>query len=69
VPCWHPIKIHGALVEVLSWRTAEILCKYIITPDFDEEVIAQILATEDELVAQGGIEPPTQGFSVLCSTD
>ena len=22
-----------------------------------------------ELVAKGGIEPPTQGFSVLCSTD
>jgi hypothetical protein len=21
------------------------------------------------LVAKGGIEPPTQGFSVLCSTD
>jgi hypothetical protein len=21
------------------------------------------------LVARGGIEPPTQGFSVLCSTD
>ena len=21
------------------------------------------------MVAQGGIEPPTQGFSVLCSTD
>jgi hypothetical protein len=23
----------------------------------------------DLLVAKGGIEPPTQGFSVLCSTD
>jgi hypothetical protein len=22
-----------------------------------------------ELVAWGGIEPPTQGFSILCSTD
>jgi len=22
-----------------------------------------------EVVAKGGIEPPTQGFSVLCSTD
>ena len=21
------------------------------------------------LVARGGIEPPTQGFSILCSTD
>ena len=23
----------------------------------------------DEMVAGGGIEPPTQGFSVLCSTN
>jgi hypothetical protein len=26
-------------------------------------------ATPPEKVAQDGIEPPTQGFSVLCSTD
>ena len=30
---------------------------------------ALILLTGNEVVAEGGIEPPTQGFSVLCSTN
>jgi hypothetical protein len=28
-----------------------------------------LLCTAEFLVARGGIEPPTQGFSILCSTD
>ena len=28
-----------------------------------------ILLANNEVVAGGGIEPPTQGFSVLCSTN
>ena len=29
----------------------------------------QRTTSEARLVAWGGIEPPTQGFSILCSTD
>ena len=32
-------------------------------------IIALILLVRNEVVAGDGIEPPTQGFSVLCSTD
>jgi hypothetical protein len=30
---------------------------------------AAIAAVLEDLVAKDGIEPPTQGFSILCSTD
>jgi hypothetical protein len=30
---------------------------------------AVCFASRENLVAKGGIEPPTQGFSVLCSTN
>ena len=32
-------------------------------------IIALNSAEELRLVPRGGIEPPTQGFSILCSTD
>jgi len=37
-----------------------------------EKQKAPVIANEgfaQTLVARGGIEPPTQGFSILCSTD
>jgi hypothetical protein len=33
------------------------------------KVVALFLRVVFEVVAGGGIEPPTQGFSVLCSTN
>ena len=42
-----------------------------IRRDFGGEIIAQVAyhVNFTGVVAGEGIEPPTQGFSVLCSTD
>ncbi len=33
------------------------------------QTLISLLHMQLEVVAEGGIEPPTQGFSVLCSTN
>ena len=43
-------------------------CNPGVTPE--ENCYREVFANQlNLLVAKGGIEPPTQGFSVLCSTD
>ena len=44
---------------------------YTIVSSIDDKIIgtaAKDIAIE-KVVARGGLEPPTQGFSVLCSTN
>ncbi len=35
----------------------------------NHQVGVELISKNENVVVWGGIEPPTQGFSVLCSTD
>src|SRR5699024_7544011 len=54
------------LMQILRLFPLNLTCfKYCLHKYKQKKPIRLIIS----MVAQGGIEPPTQGFSVLCSTD
>ncbi len=64
-----PSLIHPMLVDfaLLAARLGEASHHARISGLHPAKVVKKLVETE--VVAEDGIEPPTQGFSVLCSTN
>lgn len=56
-------------VKIVRERSMTNKSGYKLAPFFKPDFIVILQSLDFTGVARGGIEPPTRGFSVLCSTD